>query len=229
MADNQFSIRSLLMRNKRLKGLSLLLGLVSWYVIQDTISSEKEITEVRLQIKVPEGMAIFNQSVPTVDVTVRGSQDDLQMLDRRQIEAVVELSEETGPLPHEVIVTPGMIQGLRGARAVAVHPARVQVTLDRQSEKQVPVRGRIVGTPLSGQVESVECQPATVRLRGPAAKLETTGVVYTQPVDVDGRVESFVRRSAIQAPGDNWVARIDPADVQVKVTISGKTPGQERN
>ena len=226
MSDSGFSIRSLFLDNKRLKGLSLLLGIVTWYIIQDTISFEIEIPEVRLQIQVPDGMAILNQSVSTVDVMLRGSQEDIQLLDPRRLMAVVELTQETGPLPHEILVTPAMIRGIRGARAVAVHPTRIQVTLDRQAEKWVPVRGRIIGTPLAGQVEAVECQPTTVLLRGPAAKLQTTEAVYTQPVDVDGRVESFARRSALQAPGDNWVAKIEPADVQVKVTITGKQSGQ---
>jgi YbbR domain-containing protein len=128
----------------------------------------------------------------------------------------------------EVVLTPGMIRGVRGARAVAVHPARIHVTLDRQAEKRVPVKGRTVGVPLLGEVDAVTCEPSTVLLRGSAAKLRTTDSVYTQPVDVDGRVESFVRRSALQAPGDNWVVQMDPADVQVKVTLTRRNATLER-
>jgi len=171
-------------------------------------------------------MAILNQSASTVDVTFRGSQDDIQRLDPRRVQAVVELTRESAELAHEIILKPGMIKGVRGVRTVAIHPSRILVKLDRQAEKRVPVKGRTLGSPLFGQVEAVTCEPSTVLLLGPAQKLKTTECVYTQPVDVDGRVESFVRRTAVQAPGDNWVAHMEPSDVQVKITISSKSAGQ---
>jgi YbbR domain-containing protein len=215
------------LHNKWLKLLSLLMATISWYVIQDAISFEVEIPDIRLQIQVQEGMAILNQSASTVDVAFRGSQEDIQRLDPRRLQAVVDLTQSEDA-SKEVVVTPGMIRGVRGARAVAVHPARIHVTLDRQAEKRVPVKGRTVGLPLLGEVDAVTCEPSTVLLRGSAAKLRTTESVYTQPVDVDGRVESFVRRSALQAPGDNWVAQMEPADVQVRVTLTRRNATLER-
>jgi YbbR domain-containing protein len=119
-------------------------------------------------------------------------------------------------------VTPDMIQGARGVRAVAVNPRRVHVTLDREAEKLVPVMSRVTGQPLAGQVEAVTCEPAAVTLRGPQARLRTTESVSTAPVDVEGRVESFTRRAPVLAPGDDWVARITPADVQVRVAIAAR-------
>lgn len=226
MAD-LITLRELLTRNKRLKVLSLFLAVLTWYIIQDTISFELEMPEVKLQIQVQDGMAILNQSASTVDVTLRGSQEDIQLLDPRRLVAVVELSGDSSPLPREIQLTPSMIRGIRGARAVAVHPSRILVTLDRQDEKRVPVKGRITGSPLFGQVEAVTCEPSTVLLSGPAAKLKTLECVYTQPLDVEGRVETFMRRCTIQAPGDNWVASIVPGDVQVRVAISGKNSGQQ--
>ncbi len=226
MADKRILISGLFLKNKRLKALSFVLATLTWYIIQDTISFEIEIPDVRLDIQVPDGMAILNQSASTVDVTFRGSQDDIQRLDSKRLQAVVELTGESSGLSHEIVMKPAMIKGARGVRVVAIHPERIPVKLDRQAEKRVPVKGRTLGTPLFGQVESVTCEPSTVLLLGPAQKLKTTECVYTQPVEVDGRVESFIRRTAVQAPGDNWVAHMEPADVQVKVTIAGKSAGQ---
>ncbi len=223
MLNKRALIRDLLVNNKRLKALSLLLATLTWYIIQDTISFEIEIPDVRLDIQVQDGMAILNQSASTVDVTFRGSQDDIQRLDPRRLQAVVKLNRESSEISHEIILKPGMIQGVRGVRPVAIHPERIMVRLDRQAEKRVPVKGRYIGTPLFGQVESIQCEPSTVLLLGPAQKLKTTEFVHTQQVDVDGRVESFSRRTEVQAPGEDWVAHMEPADVQVKVTIAGKT------
>lgn len=226
MAGKRKLVRDFFFHNKRLKAMALVLAALTWYIIHDTISFEIEIPGVRLEIQVQDGMAILNQSASTVDVTFRGSQDDIQRLDPRRLQAVVELSPDTRGISHEIILKPGMIKGGRGVRTVAIHPARIMVKLDRQAEKLVPVKGRTVGSPLFGQVESVTCEPSTVMLLGPVQKLKTTECVYTQPVDVDGRVESFVRRTAVQAPGDNWVAHMAPSDVQVKVTIAGKSAGR---
>jgi YbbR domain-containing protein len=226
MPVNSATIRQMLLRNKRLKALSLFLAVLTWYIIQDTISFEIEIPDVRLKIEVREGLAILNQSVATVDVTLRGSQEDIQLLDPRRLQAVVQLAQDSGPAPIEIQLSPSMIRGVRGARAVAVHPERITVMLDRQAEKWVPVKGRTIGIPLFGEVANVACEPSTVLLRGPAGKLQTTDTVYTQPLDVDGRVESFVKRCAVQAPGDNWVVQMEPSDVQVSVTITGNSAGR---
>lgn len=222
MAGRWLRVFGILRHNWRLKGVALLMATISWHVIQDAISFEVVIPDVRLQVQVREGMAILNQSASTVDVTFRGSQEDIQRLDPRRIVALVDLENESSPRPKEITLSPDIVRGVRGARAVAVHPARIHVSLDQQAEKRVPVQGRIVGTPLSGEVGTVTCDPSTVILRGPAAKLRTTESVYTQPVDVEGRVESFVRRSTLQAPGDNWVAQMEPAEVQVKVVVTRK-------
>lgn len=221
------SLRLLLLNNKRIKLLSLLMAFISWHLIRDAISLEVVIPDIRLQIQARGGMAVLNQSAATVDVTFRGSQEDVQRLDPRRIQAVVELPDDGAALPSEIEITPAIVRGVRGARAVAVHPTRVHVALDRQTEKRLPVKARTVGTPLFGDVETVTCEPGSVILRGPAARLRTTECVYTQPVDVDGRVESFSRRAALQPPGDNWVAEMEPAEVQVKVSIITRSGGKE--
>ena len=221
------AVRRLLTHNKGLKLLSLVMAAISWTMIRDAISLEVVIPDIRLQIQTQPGMAILNQSAATVDVTVRGSQEDIQRLDPRRLLVVIELPDTGGAMPSEIELTPGLVRGVRGARAVAVHPTRLHVALDRQAEKRIPVKARTTGAPLFGEVERVTCEPGAVTLRGPAAKLKTTECVYTQPVDVEGRVESFTRRVALQAPGDNWVAQMEPADVQVHVSLVTRTGGRE--
>lgn len=227
MAGKLALLQGVFTHNKGLKLLSLLMAALSWVMIRDAISLEVVIPDIRLQIQVQSGLAILNQSAATVDVTVRGSQEDIQRLDPRRMQVVVELSDTGAVMPSDIQLTPGLVRGVRGARAVAVHPTRIHVALDRQDERRVPVKARTSGAPLFGDIESVTCEPGAVLLRGPAAKLRTTECIYTQPVDVEGRVESFVRRVALQAPGDNWVAQMAPAEVQVRVNLITRTGGRE--
>jgi hypothetical protein len=72
-------------------------------------------------------------------------------------------------------------------------------------------------------VDDILCEPDAVLLRGPARRLQWTDVVYTQPVDVDGRVASFIKRVPVMPPSESWPVRIKPTEVQVRIAISAST------
>ena len=214
----------LVRNNLGLKMLSLILAVVCWYAIRDAISFEVDVKDLPLEVRVQPGIAILNQSASTVDVTFRGSQEDIRVLDRNQLRAAIDLMSAGGAGSGEVNVSlgPANIEGMRGVVPVQVKPHRVQITLDTEGEKMVPVRGRYVGKPLDGQVEEVVSDPSMVRLLGPAQKLLVSEAVYTQPVDVEGRIESFTKAVPLVPPSESWVARMEPAEVQLSVVIAAK-------
>ena len=226
MGNRTESFKRLLLENKSTKLLSLVLAAITWYSIRDTISFEVVVPDIRLDIQVKEGTAILYQSATTADVTFRGSQEDIQLIDPRRIRVVVDLRGNSAG-SEQVPIAPDRVEGARGVRAVVVKPNTLMVTLDRESEKRVQVRGMFSGKPLLGQVESVTCDPVTVELRGPAGKLAATDFVRTEPVDVDGRIQSFAKRIRVLPPSDTWVAHIEPPDVQVKVNIEEKAAERE--
>ena len=226
MGSKLESLKRLVFYNKSTKLLSIALAVITWYSIRDAISFEVVVPDIRLDIQVKEGTAILYQSVTTADVTFRGAQEDIQLIDPRRIHVVVDLRGESAG-SEQVPIAPDHVEGARGVRAIVVKPNTLMVTLDRESEKRVQVKGMFSGKPLLGQVESVVCDPVTVELRGPAGKLAATDFVRTEPVDVDGRIQSFVKRSRVLPPSDTWVAHIDPPDVQVKVNIVEKAAERE--
>ncbi len=211
--------------NIGLKLLALFLAAASWYGIRKAISFEVTTPDVRLEITPPPGYAVQYQSEASIDVTFLGSQEDIRFLDVKQLEVAVGLKMVDADGPYEVFLAPEHVMGARGVRPIRLNPTRVRVELDREDEKQVPVRPRIVGRPLSGQVESSTSDPATVTLRGPARKLRQIDQVMTAPIDVDGRIESFARRVPILQPSDAWAARIAPSETMVEVIIA-VTPAQ---
>ena len=219
-------LKDLVAANKRIKLLSLVLAAISWYAIRDATSFEIVVRDIRVEPQYREGMAVLHQSATTVDVTFLGSQDDIRKIDPSQIKAVVDL-RSAGAGTEEITLGPGNIEGERGVRPVQVTPGKLKVTLDREDEKMVRVTGTYAGKPLLGQVDAVACEPEMVRLRGPARKLDTTEAVYTAPVDVDGRIESFAKRSPVLPPSDTWGARIEPPDVQVRIDIAQKASQRE--
>ncbi|MBI2441706.1 MAG: hypothetical protein HYV35_10080 [Lentisphaerae bacterium] len=216
-------LKSFFVHNPGLKILAILVAIVSWLTIREIISFEVTVPEIPLELRAEDGWAVLRQSEPTLRVTFQGSQSDIQELDAKRIKAVVELSTNFIAGSGEVAVPLSAIKAPRNVRTIRVEPERVQVSLDREQEKKVPVQGRAVGKPFAGEVEEVLCEPAVVTLRGPAQQLRLTEWVYTEPVDVEGRVESFTKRRQVVMPGDAWRALIEPAEVLVKVIISERT------
>ena len=217
------SIRNMLLNNLGQKTFSILLAIAVWYSIRQIISDQTTIDSVPLVIDVDDGVAILSQDADTVEVDLRGSQEDLQRIDHRRIKAVVDLR---GKAPAETAVVPinlNDIKVARGVTAVRVYPSSIHVILDHETQKTVPVKARTTGKPLAGQVQETACDPVTVILKGPARHLRDVEWLFTEPLDVDGRVESFAKRCRVMAPENTWTPKIEPPDVQVKVVIVEKS------
>jgi hypothetical protein len=223
----------LIFQNWQLKLLALALGTLTYYAIQGATGYEVEY-HVPLEVIVNEpGIAILNQDPTSVKVRFRGAQDDLLRLDQKRIKAVVH--PKVGTLLHareEVAITMRDIQGRSGVQVVQIEPPVVQLTFDREVETTVRVlEPRTIGTPLVGTVQ-IEYAPKTVTIRGPKRRLEQMkregkDVVSTEPIDVDGRVESFTKQVRILSPSDAWVSRIDPSEITVNVNIVTQTTRRE--
>lgn len=216
-------MKAFLLHNPGIKILALLAAVVSWLAIQETISFEVVLPNIPLEIRVEQGWAVLHQSEHTVRATFKGSQDDIGQMDPKQIKAIVDLRTNSIAGSCEIVVTPSAIKAPRNVRPIRVEPSRVQVSLDREQEKKVPVQSRAVGKPFSGEVEALICEPAVVTLRGPAQQLQQTEWVYTESVDVEGRVEGFTKRCRVLMPSDTWTPVIEPPEVQVNVMISERT------
>ncbi|MDD5677679.1 MAG: hypothetical protein PHW60_06750 [Kiritimatiellae bacterium] len=222
-------MKAFLLHNPGLKILALLAAIVSWMAIQETISFEVDVPDIPLEIRVREGWAVLRQSEHTVRATFKGSQDDIRQMDTKQIKAVVDLPTNYIAGSGEIIVALSAIKASRNVRPISVVPDRVKVSLDREQEKKVPVKSRAVGKPLFGEVEALICEPAFVILRGPAQQLWQTEWVYTEPVDVEGRVEGFTKRCRVLMPSDTWTPVIEPPEVKVNVIISERAETAEWN
>jgi len=222
----QSGLRRFLTHYPELKIMALLLAVVTWYAVRDATSFETVVREVKIEVQLREGMAIRHQSTATVDVTLRGSLEDVRRIDNRRVRILVDLRDLGVAERRQVVLTDDHVDGIRGLTVVDLSPSRLLLAVDREEEKRVPVRGRVVGKPQSGEVREAICEPSTVLVRGPAQKLKLLAILDTQPVDVDGRISSFSKRVAVSPPEDNWPARIEPSEVQVRIQISGQ--GQQR-
>lgn len=208
--------------NRTAKMMALVLAVVSWYGIRLAINFVKVVEDVPLTIRLDEGWAILDRSAQTVDVTFRGSQEDVRNLNASQVKVVIDLKGEVREGTRAIRLKPKFVSGSGAARAISIRPEEIVLSLDRQSEKKVPVKADLQGsTPDGFEVETVSCSPATVKLMGPQKRLAEVDSVRTVPVDIEGRTRSFKRlKVAILPPGENWVAKLDPETVAVEVSIT---------
>jgi len=218
------SLIRLLTNNWWLKLLALCLAAVSFYAIRGATGYEVEYS-IPVEVAVEPGIAVLNQEPATVRVRFRGSREDLLRLDERHIKAVVApKSGEPDGSEQAVTLSPRDIEGAAGVNIVKIEPSMVSLTFDREVETTVSVaKPRTIGTPLIGRV-SVQHEPVIAKILGPKRRLaemkqKGKDKVQTEPVDVDGRVESFTKKVRILSPSDAWVSRIEPSEVTVKVSI----------
>jgi hypothetical protein len=130
---------------------------------------------------------------------------------------------------YDAPVGPENIRGAQGVWPVRIEPEVIKISTDRESGKVIPVKSRPSGKPFAGEVEKMVCEPAVVLLRGPAQQLLQTEWIYTEPVDVEGRLGSFTKRCRVLPPSDTWTPVIEPPEVNVNVQIAAKNDTLELN
>jgi YbbR domain-containing protein len=206
--------------NWQFKLLAVLLAVGAYHAIMGVIGYEVLYdlpVKVEMDGKRNPDVAILDQDVKTVQVTFRGSQEDLRRLDQRVLEVVIR--PQASQRKEWIAFSNRHVEGARGVKPIHFKPASVLLTFGHQIEKEVAVLAPVpVGTPLAGHVE-IDYHPRTARLRGPGERLKDRHAVATESVDVDGRVASFSRTVKILPPSDIWVSRIEPSEVTVQVKI----------
>lgn len=221
-------LTTLILRNKGLKVTALLLASVTWFYIRDATSFQEDIRDVPLTIVTPDGWAVQEISAKTVSVTFRGSQADLRNLDRTQIRVQATARVKEGEPTMLLELGRRNVSAPRSVRALYVTPSEVEVMLDRETEKEVRVEVTTVGVSPEGYfIEASGVTPGRVKLLGPERRLADVEEVYTQPLDLAGRIRSFSNSIPLVAPSGVPMARLDPAEVMVNFTITEFTVSRE--
>jgi len=228
MALNAEKWVSALLHRKGMKLLALLLAVVTWFYIRELTSFEEVVSDIPLEVLLPDGWAIQERSVNNVEVTFRGSQPDIRALNLNQIRVQVDARNREVEPTLTIKLDRSIVSSPRAVRAVYVDPEEVVLTLDRESDKVVPVRAEQLGQPPDGyDVERIVITPPTVTVHGPERRLAAVEYVRIVPIDMEGRIRSFALNRALITPGDNWQARMDVDRVRVEFTIVERAMRQD--
>lgn len=211
-----------LMHNWQMKLGAFGLALLSWFVIHETTSHERVVGGVPLELDLPDGWAVKDQSFTEFEITFQGTQDDLLRLDARAIRLSADLQEAEYSSAKTLTLSEKNVSHTSNARIWGIEPNVVEVTFDQETQKIVPVNVNLQGDlQLGTRVESAVAEPTLVTITGPRESLDSVKALQTTAVDLTGRIQSFGQRVEVLPPAENWSGKVTPPSVVVNVTLVG--------
>lgn len=218
-----------LLRNYKLKAMALVLAMLSWVIVSRITNNDKDIPNVPVQVTLPEGWAIRDKDVNTVQVTFRGSSVDLGLIGSTSVQVSIDLRDEEFEPEKNILITPKMVTfaGVN-SRVTSIQPNVIQLQLGREGRKKLPVIVNQSGQPPEGfKVEAIEIEPPLVTLVGAEDVLEQISALQTSPLNLSDKIQSFTQRLDVQLPNPEWVGELEPPRVLVRVTLAGSSIERE--
>jgi YbbR domain-containing protein len=117
-----------------LKIVALIIATFTWLFVKAVTSDSRTVEGVPLEVKVKPGMAVAQTSARTVNVTVRGTTEDLRLASRNELYAVVDLTRDDAVGRIHVPLRAGLIRHPRRVQVVAVEPTNVTVRIEKVAE-----------------------------------------------------------------------------------------------
>ena len=207
-----------LTRHWIMKLFCIILAFAVWQSVRENISFEVVVADVPVTVTAGEGRAVSDKSTDTVNITFRGSRDDIRFISSDQIEMKIDVSKHSNRLRQTVKFSPRYVKAPSRAHAVRFDPPEVTVTIDREVERVLPVKAVLEGElPPGVQMEQAICTPASVKVRGAERLLSELEQVRTVPVSLDGRYNSFKTHVAVASAGQPWT--VFPERVTAEISL----------
>ena len=210
-------LRKYVFYNFALKVLSLAVAVLLWMAV-----TRDPVAEVALNVPIefhnaPEHLEISSETIPQVQVRVRGPVRSVRDISASEVHAVIDLaSVQPGERTYDL--SPTLIHVPDGVQVVQAVPAQIRISFDRRESRQVEVKPRVIGTFASGyRINTVTALPQSVTIVGPATHVRGVEAAITDPVDASGVVgtATFVSHAYVSDP---LVRLANPSPIRVTVT-----------
>lgn len=214
-------------KEKWLLLLCLTLAFLAWQGIRKNIGFEMSVSNVSVDVDLPEGWAVWEKSIHHVNIVFRGSREDIQFLNSGQLRVVVPLSDPTAGDEIHIRLLDKYLKNPTDARVVRFSPSDIFIKLDKEGESRLPVKAAIEGSLPEGlEIGKIVCTPAFVRASGAEQILSEMPNIHTEPIKLNDRQASFKESVPIALPQIGRV-RVDPDWVSVDIMLEQHTSMQE--
>lgn len=204
----------------RLLGILLLL-LCSFKPVQSSSINEIEILIPVDPYRLPDGLTLVGPALKEIEVQVKGPVSVLD--DLRQDVPRYKLDLSGGAVGMESIaIDPDLIKMPAGAQITRINPAYLMIKVDRLLKKQVPVKVAVSGKPASSYaINGTLVKPSTMLICGPETAVGLVDEIFTKPIDVSTRSESFKKEIAVVLAEDVEICS-SPKIVLVEIYFAAK-------
>ena len=214
-------LRKLFVEDWGLKLLALAITVALWLgVTGQNKPVTLRVSGVQLNFLQPDGLEISNEPPSTVDVILTGSKDKLDRIGPRDLIANVDLSDQkAGERAIKLTLDRVKVDLQEDVKIQGFHPATVAIRLEPVVEMSTDVEVKFEGKlPEGYEVAGVSVNPAKIRMRGPADRINALRKVITETVWLDGKRESFNVSHVQINLADPKIDILDPAvDIHVEV------------
>lgn len=228
MSDRRSRLWKRLQQDKWLLLLCFVLAFVVWHAIRRNISLPIPVSNIPVQIDVPEGWAVLDKSLDTVDLRFMGSREDIRDLNSGTLSVVIPV---TNPERGKVMKFTFHSRHIKGnpsdAKVDRYNPTEIEIILDKEIKRTLPVKAATSGNLPEGlEVESIVCKPATVSVRGAEQQLEKMENIHTEPIDLNNRQDSFKENVRIALPPGGRL-QSEPDRVSVELLLETRNSTRE--
>ncbi len=217
----------LMQKEKWLLLLCFILAFLSWQGIRKNIGFEVSVSNITVDVDLPEGWAILEKSVHHVNVLFRGSSEDIRYLNSEQLRVVVPLSDPTAGDEIHIKLLAKYLKNPTSAKIVRFSPSDIFIKLDKEGERLLPVKAALDGSLPEGlEIDKIVCTPASVRVSGAEQILSKMQNIHTEPIQLTDRQASFKESVPIALPQVDRI-RVNPDWVSVDFVLEQHTSTQE--
>lgn len=209
--------------------LCFLLAFLAWQGIRKNTGLPADVSNVSVDVDLPEGWAVWEKSIHQVNILFRGSREDIRYLTSGQLRVVVPISNPTAGDEIHIRLESKHLKNPTSAKVVRFSPSDLFIKLDRESDRQLPVKAAVEGTLPEGlEISKIICNPASVRVSGAEQVISGMQNIHTEPIRLNERQNSFKESVAIAMPQVGRIA-VNPDWVSVDVQLEHHTSTHEFN
>lgn len=202
------------------KVICLIVAIFLYFFHQASIIDSKTLV-VPLKI-LENGVVMQVGSVPkSVSVVVRGSAEDIKLVDPSEITAYVSVDDITQKgqytLPVQLSLSDALL--VLDPFEVKLKDEKLTLYVDRKAIKYVPLMPSVVGEVAHGyEVESITMNPSTIEISGPESVINSTQSVYTTRVNVSNAETNFTVDTSYQNLS-SIISVVDEGPYKATVTV----------
>lgn len=199
--------------------LCFILGALSWQGIHRKIGLEITVSNVSVEIDLPDSWAVWEKSVNQVNILFRGSREDIRYLNNEQLRVVIPITEPAAGNLLPIKLVEQYLKNPTSAKVVQFSPSEIFIKLDQKGEVSLPVKASTSGSLAEGfEVDRIVCTPASVRVLGAQQVLAEIKNIHTESIELKDRKNSFKVRVPIALPQTGRM-QADPEWVSVDLVL----------